>query len=99
MKTAHQHRSASVLELEELAAGLSIAPAPALLSAHLLDRIDRYWRAANYLSVGQLYLYDNPLLKRPLELVGREAAGGRALGNDARAELHLRAPEPGDQEI
>jgi len=30
--------------------------------------IDAYWRAANYLSVGQLYLYDNPLLKKPLEL-------------------------------
>ena len=31
-----------------------------------LRRIDAYWRAANYLSVGQIYLYDNPLLKRPL---------------------------------
>ncbi len=30
--------------------------------------MDAYWRAANYLSVGQLYLYDNPLLKKPLEL-------------------------------
>ena len=30
--------------------------------------MDAYWRAANYLSVGQIYLYDNPLLKRPLEL-------------------------------
>jgi xylulose-5-phosphate/fructose-6-phosphate phosphoketolase len=30
--------------------------------------IDAYWRAANYLSVGQLYLRDNPLLSRPLEL-------------------------------
>jgi xylulose-5-phosphate/fructose-6-phosphate phosphoketolase len=30
--------------------------------------IDAYWRAANYLSVGQIYLCDNPLLKRPLEL-------------------------------
>ena len=29
--------------------------------------IDAYWRAANYLSVGQIYLFDNPLLKRPLE--------------------------------
>jgi len=38
------------------------------LSAELLDRMDAYWRAANYLSVGQIYLYDNPLLKRPLEL-------------------------------
>ena len=30
--------------------------------------MDAYWRAANYLSVGQIYLYDNPLLKRPLVL-------------------------------
>ena len=34
----------------------------------LLKKIDAYWRAANYLSVGQIYLYDNPLLKRPLTL-------------------------------
>src|SRR3984885_14408719 len=34
----------------------------------LLEKIDAYWRAANYLSVGQIYLYDNPLLKRPLAL-------------------------------
>jgi len=38
------------------------------LSADLLRRMDAYWRAANYLSVGQLYFYDNPLLKRPLTL-------------------------------
>jgi xylulose-5-phosphate/fructose-6-phosphate phosphoketolase len=30
--------------------------------------MDAYWRAANYLSVGQIYLYDNPLLKKPLKL-------------------------------
>jgi xylulose-5-phosphate/fructose-6-phosphate phosphoketolase len=30
--------------------------------------MDAYWRAANYLSVGQIYLYDNPLLRRPLAL-------------------------------
>ena len=36
------------------------------LTPDLLERIDAYWRAANYLSVGQIYLYDNPLLKRPL---------------------------------
>ena len=30
--------------------------------------MDAYWRAANYLSVGQIYLYDNPLLKKPLTL-------------------------------
>ena len=38
------------------------------LTPELLHKIDAYWRAANYLSVGQLYLYDNPLLKRPLAL-------------------------------
>jgi xylulose-5-phosphate/fructose-6-phosphate phosphoketolase len=38
------------------------------LSPELLQRIDAYWRAANYLSVGQIYLYDNPLLKEPLRL-------------------------------
>jgi xylulose-5-phosphate/fructose-6-phosphate phosphoketolase len=36
------------------------------LSADFLRRMDAYWRAANYLSVGQIYLYDNPLLKQPL---------------------------------
>jgi xylulose-5-phosphate/fructose-6-phosphate phosphoketolase len=33
-----------------------------------LKAINAYWRAANYLSVGQIYLYDNPLLKEPLKL-------------------------------
>ncbi|HEX4376673.1 MAG TPA: phosphoketolase family protein, partial [Steroidobacteraceae bacterium] len=36
------------------------------LDTGLLQSMDAYWRAANYLSVGQIYLYDNPLLKRPL---------------------------------
>lgn len=31
-----------------------------------LERLDAYWRAANYLSVGQIYLLDNPLLRKPL---------------------------------
>lgn len=38
------------------------------LSAAVLRNIDAYWRAANYLSIGQIYLYDNPLLKQPLTL-------------------------------
>ncbi len=38
------------------------------LGPDLLYKIDAYWRAANYLSVGQIYLYDNPLLKEPLQL-------------------------------
>ncbi len=39
-----------------------------LLSADLLQRMDAWWRAANYLSVGQIYLLDNPLLREPLRL-------------------------------
>src|SRR4030065_858912 len=38
------------------------------LSKEDLEKIDAYWRAANYLSVGQIYLYDNPLLKEQLKL-------------------------------
>jgi xylulose-5-phosphate/fructose-6-phosphate phosphoketolase len=38
------------------------------LSADTLHWMDRYWRAANYLAVGQIYLLDNPLLKEPLTL-------------------------------
>ena len=40
----------------------------ATISADTLGKIDAYWRAANYLSVGQMYLRDNPLLRRPLEV-------------------------------
>ena len=36
------------------------------LETEELKKLDAYWRAANYLSVGQIYLYDNPLLKEPL---------------------------------
>ena len=42
----------------------SLPDSPARPSA--LDLVDRYWRAANYLSVGQIYLLDNPLLHEPL---------------------------------
>src|SRR6185436_4423350 len=40
--------------------------------------LDAYWRAANYLSVGQIYLYDNPLLKKPLD---KEHVKPRLLGH------------------
>jgi xylulose-5-phosphate/fructose-6-phosphate phosphoketolase len=46
--------------------------------AALLARMDAYWRAANYLSVGQIYLLDNPLLRKPLE---REHVKRRLLGH------------------
>lgn len=44
---------------------MSLPAAP--LTPTELERIDAYWRAANYLSVGQIYLLDNPLLRQPLE--------------------------------
>src|SRR5881392_2225332 len=48
------------------------------LSRDELDKIDAYWRAANYLSVGQIYLYDNALLKKPLK---KEHVKPRLLGH------------------
>jgi xylulose-5-phosphate/fructose-6-phosphate phosphoketolase len=44
----------------------SVANEP--LSPDLLQKMNAYWRAANYLSVGQIYLFDNPLLREPLAL-------------------------------
>ena len=48
------------------------------LSADELRRMDALWRAANYLSVGQIYLLDNPLLREPLT---REHIKPRLLGH------------------
>jgi xylulose-5-phosphate/fructose-6-phosphate phosphoketolase len=51
---------------------------PEVLSQRELDAMDAYWRAANYLSVGQIYLYDNPLLEKPLS---KEHVKPRLLGH------------------
>src|SRR5437588_700586 len=48
------------------------------LNTEQLRRIDAYWRAANYLSVGQIYLLDNPLLREPLR---KEHIKPRLLGH------------------
>ena len=48
------------------------------LSTEELRLVDAYWRAANYLSVGQVYLLDNPLLREPL---GPEHIKPRLLGH------------------
>jgi xylulose-5-phosphate/fructose-6-phosphate phosphoketolase len=49
-----------------------------ILDPDLLARMDAYWRAANYLSVGQIYLLDNPLLREPLR---KEHVKPRLLGH------------------
>src|SRR6266481_3509560 len=56
----------------------SKAAAGGPLSADELRKMDAYWRASNYLSVGQIYLLDNPLLKEPLK---REHIKPRLLGH------------------
>ncbi len=45
----------------------TINTAAETLSSELLRKINAYWRAANYLSVGQIYLWDNPLMRQPLK--------------------------------
>lgn len=44
-----------------------VLPATGSLSPELLDRMHRYWQAANYLTIGQIYLQENPLLREPLK--------------------------------
>ncbi|HEV3199533.1 MAG TPA: phosphoketolase family protein [Bryobacteraceae bacterium] len=51
---------------------------PEVLSKEEVRKLDAYWRAANYLSVGQIYLHDNPLLTEPLKL---EHIKARLLGH------------------
>ncbi|MHB1491883.1 MAG: phosphoketolase family protein, partial [Cellulomonas sp.] len=51
-------------EVDEQSTWVHRPPTP--LSDKSLDLIDAWWRAANYLSVGQIYLLDNPLLREPL---------------------------------
>src|SRR5512136_1490041 len=48
------------------------------ITENLLSKMHRYWNAANYLSIGQIYLLDNPLLKEPLK---KEHIKPRLLGH------------------
>jgi len=54
----------------EWSAGLDrdTPPMSARNDSHELQRMDAYWRASNYLSVGQIYLAANPLLREPLRV-------------------------------
>ena len=70
---------------------------PAALSSDLLEKMDAYWRAANYLTVGQIYLQDNPLLETPSQARTHQTASAWALGHYHRAQLHLCPSQPSDQ--
>ena len=75
---------------------MATATAPrAALSADELRKIDAYWRAANYLSVGQIYLMDNPLSEGAARAQAHQAPAARPLGDDAGPELHLCPLQPG----
>src|SRR5205809_6286413 len=54
----------AVVSADSAKSSVSIQP----LCHEELRKMDAYWRAANYLSVGQIYLYANPLLRAPLRL-------------------------------
>jgi xylulose-5-phosphate/fructose-6-phosphate phosphoketolase len=53
------------------------------LTLEALQKTNAYWRPANYLSVGQIYLYANPLLNRPLKLSGVTPCRRAVLGETA----------------
>ena len=69
------------------------------LSCDELNAVDAYWRAANYLSVRQIYLLANPLLHEPLMLAHYQAGDCRPLRDHTWPELHLCPSEPGDQKV
>ena len=90
--------TATVTEVERNTRdGMATAAGP--LSAEELRKMHAYWRAANYLSVGQIYLMDNPLLKEPLQLKHVKPRLAGPLGNHVGPELPLRPLEPGHQEV
>ena len=61
------------------------------LPPDVLQKMNAYWRAANYLSVGQIYLHDNPLLTPDHRSTSILGAG--TPGNDPGLELYLRSSE------
>src|SRR5947207_1545800 len=65
-------------EVGRKASEVSKTASAAALSPEELSKVDAYWRALNYVSVGQIYLLDNPLLKEPLK---REHVKPRLLGH------------------
>src|SRR6478672_11398204 len=70
--------SSVVTKSKRKADGVSTSAVSGPLSADELQKLDAYWRASNYLSVGQIYLLDNPLLREPLK---REHIKPRLLGH------------------
>ncbi|MFR7960718.1 MAG: hypothetical protein ACLU6P_10000 [Roseburia intestinalis] len=64
-----------------------------------LKKMDAYWRAANYLGAAQLYLLDNPLLRRAVDDGSYKEKDRRTLGNRSGTELCIRSFKPCHQKI
>lgn len=54
-----------------------------------INNLNKYFRLVNYLSVGQLYLLDNPLLKRPLDIKDIKPNVVGTLGDCTRTKLYI----------
>ena len=85
-QSSHDDRTSPAVRLD---------PAPAVEELQLLDA---YWRTANYLAVGMIYLQDNALLKQPLRSEHIKPAYS-ATGDQPWPGLHLDPCQPADQEI
>ena len=69
------------------------------LTPEQLRKMNAYWRAANYVSVGQIYLYENPLLKEPLTLAHVKPLVVSHWGTTPGQNFIYGALEPGHQEV
>lgn len=69
------------------------------LCEEMLEKMNAYWRAANYLSAGQLYLLDKSTLKETAEHGSDQKEDCRTLGNRAGSELRICALQPCHQAL
>ena len=65
------------------------------ITEEYLEKMNAYWRAANYLSAAQLYLLDNPLLREPLKAEHIKKKDSRTLGNSSWTEFRILPYEQG----
>jgi XFP N-terminal domain len=84
-------------KLGSIKGSASEAAETTLLSVDLLEEMDAWWRAANYLNIGQIYLMANPLLREPLKKEHIKPRLLGALGHLAWFESCLCPSEPSDQ--
>lgn len=80
-------------------ANMNDCPEKLPLTDEYLEKMNAYWRAANYLAAAQLYMLDNPLLREPLTRDQVKKKNRRSLGYSSRTELCLYAFKQSYQKI